>query len=125
MLRLCSITENRTGAIIQNGATSVKVVCRWILGLPMRGVVFTQDVMTVRGQQGRYAEGHGSRPLDLISSRPNQRNALHRVLESKTLRFDCPKLLEVPVPARLLHRRQAQRCRSGSRRSHPVAAKNG
>src|SRR5438105_14838780 len=52
-------------------------------------------------------------------------NALHRVLESKNSRFDCPKLLEVRAPARPLHRRQAQRCRSGSRRLRTVAANNG
>ena len=30
---------------------------------PTRGVVFTEDVVKIAGQQGRYAVGHGLSPL--------------------------------------------------------------
>ena len=61
----------------------------------------------------------------LISSRLNQRNVLHHVLESKNSSSDYPKPPEVRGPAPLLRHRPAQRCRSGSRRSRPVAAHDG
>src|SRR5258708_11961425 len=40
---------------------------------PMRGVVFTEDVVKIAGQQGRYAVGHG-----LVSSRHRVRVAISR-----------------------------------------------
>jgi hypothetical protein len=32
---------------------------------PTRGVVFTEDVVKIAGQQGRYAVGHRLSPLDI------------------------------------------------------------
>jgi hypothetical protein len=32
---------------------------------PPRGVVFTEDVVKIAGQQGRYAVGHSLSPLDI------------------------------------------------------------
>src|SRR5437899_6906852 len=32
---------------------------------PTRGVVFTEDVVKIAGQQGRYAVGHGLSPLGI------------------------------------------------------------
>src|SRR4029077_573167 len=32
---------------------------------PTRGVVFTEDVVKIAGQQGRYAVGHSLSPLDI------------------------------------------------------------
>src|SRR5437899_13032932 len=35
---------------------------------PTRGVVFTEDVVKIAGQQGRYAVGHGLSPLGIECS---------------------------------------------------------
>ena len=32
---------------------------------PTRGVVFTEDVVKIAGQQGRYAVGHGLSPIGI------------------------------------------------------------
>jgi hypothetical protein len=64
---------------------------------PTRGVVFTEDIVKIAGQQGRYAVGHGLSPLGIECAFPI-------FLPRGLLCCDCEDLIcdqgpwEVPAP---------------------------
>src|SRR5262249_54251490 len=64
---LGATTVDATAGIVEHAILGEDLVDG---GAPARGVVFTEDVVKIAGQQGRYAVGHG------VARRPFQSGAL-------------------------------------------------